>query len=101
MRNALAAKLSFNYLWSNPEADNDTLVAAALSRPAFRDLLAIAMEVGPEALETAWERLEKAEAWPGKGAREISRRYVNIILEANRELFREHAETPRNHPTFA
>ncbi|MDB5971951.1 MAG: hypothetical protein JWQ90_4401 [Hydrocarboniphaga sp.] len=84
MRNPLLAKLRFNYLWSNPQADNDVLVAAALERPLFPDLLTLSLELGPDALRRVWDEIE-AEGWRSPTARDMSSRYIGIIDRAYRK----------------
>lgn len=47
-------------VWSNPDASDDTLIAAALLRPNFHLLLDIAAHFGLDRLKTRWERLKKS-----------------------------------------
>jgi len=43
--------------WSNPEADNEVRIRAALLRPRFERLLNIALQFGLEPLQSQWRRL--------------------------------------------
>jgi len=85
MRNPHLARLSFNYLWSNPEAGDDVLACAALARPKFDDLLVLSHELGTAALREAWNTLE-TEGWGGRHTRTIAGWYLEMIENAHRIL---------------
>lgn len=88
MRNPHLQHLSFNYLWSNPEAGDDVLASNALRHPRFDDLVILSKELGQNALHDAWKIIEK-EGWPRRHTRAIAHWYLEIIDNAHRKLAEE------------
>jgi hypothetical protein len=82
-RNPLLSELGFNYLWSNPAADNHTLCCAALTRPDFDDLVLLQRHLGIEALRDAVAANDR-DGWPSRTAEVMGKWYVDIIARASR-----------------
>jgi hypothetical protein len=81
LRNPLLSALSFNYLWSNPCADDLTLCCAALGRPDFSDLLILARQRGVDLLKQAITANDR-DGWPNRTAETMGKWYVDILSRA-------------------
>ena len=80
-RNPILTSLSFNYLWSNPYADNFTLCCAALGRPNFFDLVVLAKHLGVDSLKQAVTANDR-DGWPNHTAEIMGKWYVDILSRA-------------------
>ena len=71
-------------VWSNAKADDATHIRAALVRPRFSQLLAIATEFGVERLRQEWRELEAEPTPELEKARPIVDRILANIEEGRR-----------------
>lgn len=71
-------------VWSNPNADDSVHIRAALVRPRFQQLLAIAVEFGLERVRAEWDVLQSEPTLEVERARPL----VNRILSNIQEGFR-------------
>lgn len=66
-------------IWSNPAADDSAHIRAALTKPRFSQLLAIATEFGVERLRVEWNELRSEDVMEIKRARAaVDRILANI-----------------------
>jgi len=71
-------------VWSNPDADDSVHIRAALVRPRFQQLLAIAVEFGLERVWAEWDALQSSPTPEIEQARPSVNRILNNIQEGFR-----------------
>lgn len=70
--------LAFPYTWSNPDADSQVLLANALLRPRFTDLVTLMREYGEDSLLSTLEELKTEGDIPVAVASEVRGMLNNI-----------------------
>ncbi len=68
-------------VWSNPNASDSVHIRAALVRPRFHQLLAIALEFGLDRVRQEWSILREENAPPTERARQPVERILRHIEE--------------------
>jgi hypothetical protein len=66
-------------VWSNPEADDDVLIGAALLRPRFLEILEIAAEFGLERVEARWRELSQEDTPESRRAAPVVQRILKNL----------------------
>lgn len=81
--------LTFPYTWSNPNASNEVLLANALVRPRFSDLVTLMQRFGEQSLNTTLDNLVKNGELPVSSAKEV-RGMLSNIAKGFHEYQRRH-----------
>ncbi|TDY02700.1 hypothetical protein [Thiohalophilus thiocyanatoxydans] len=88
------SNLAFPYTWSNPNASEQALLANALLRPRFADLVTLTNRFGEEALLATLERLGANGEIPKPVTDELRGMLANISKGIH-EHRRTHAPQPQ------
>ncbi|MGM0594995.1 MAG: hypothetical protein ACQETD_10705 [Pseudomonadota bacterium] len=86
--------LAFPYTWSNAHASEQALLANALIRPRFSDLVLLMQHYGEHTLFATMELLESSGELPKPAADEL-RSMLNNIARGLHEFQRKHP--PQSH----
>ena len=66
-------------VWSNPEADDDVRIRAALLRPRFMELLDIVCELGIQRVGTEWQALREESTSEARRAAPVVERILRNV----------------------
>lgn len=82
--------LSFPYAWSRRSPSSKAVIAGALKRPRFEDLVRLTVHFGPECLRTTLDELATAGVLRDRAVQEIDRMLRNIQAGVERYRARRH-----------
>jgi len=87
------SRLTFPYTWSNPDAGEQALLANALLRPRFKDLVSLMNRFGENAMLATLEHLDANGEIPKPVALELRGMLANISKGIH-DYRRTHAAQP-------